>query len=110
MNAFGPEPPVTCDEVRADWLARHARDGRLPHHHSAGCSACDQTGFRGRAGLHEMLVVSRELRRLIQTGGRVEELQRAAMADGMRTLRQDGIDKVLQGITTIEEVRATSNV
>jgi len=40
----------------------------------------------------------------------VEELQRAAMADGMRTLRQDGIEKVLQGITSIEEVRATSNV
>ena len=98
------------DDVRADWLARHGRDGRLPHHHSAGCSACDQTGFLGRAGLHEMLVVSRELRRLIQTGGRVEELQRAAMADGMRTLRQDGIEKVLQGITSIEEVRATSNV
>ena len=55
-------------------------------------------------------MVSRELRRLIQTGGRVEELQRAAMADGMRTLRQDGIEKVLQGITSIEEVRATSNV
>ena len=54
--------------------------------------------------------VSRELRRLIQTGARAEELQRTAMADGMRTLRQDGIEKVLQGVTTIEEVRATSNV
>jgi type II secretory ATPase GspE/PulE/Tfp pilus assembly ATPase PilB-like protein len=57
-----------------------------------------------------MLVVSRELRRLIQTGARVEELQHSAMAGGMRTLRQDGIDKVLQGLTSIEEVRATSNV
>ena len=57
-----------------------------------------------------MLVVTREMRRLIQTGARVEELQHAAMADGMRTLRQDGIEKVLQGISSIEEVRATSNV
>jgi len=110
LHAFDADARPSEDEVRADWLARHARDGHLPHHHSAGCSACDQTGFLGRAGLHEMLVVSRELRRLIQTGGRVEELQRAAMADGMRTLRQDGIEKVLQGITSIEEVRATSNV
>ena len=60
-------------------------------------------------GLHELLVVSRELRRLIQTSARAEELQGLAMAEGMRTLRQDGIDKVLAGVTTIEEVRATSN-
>ncbi|MEY2838964.1 MAG: hypothetical protein RJB60_1263, partial [Pseudomonadota bacterium] len=50
-----------------------------------------------------------ELRRLIQTGARAEELQRQALRDGMRTLRQDGIEKVLAGITNMEEVRATSN-
>ena len=55
------------------------------------------------------MVVSRELRRLIQNGARAEELQAAAMKDGMRTLRQDGIDKVWAGLSTIEEVRATSN-
>jgi type II secretory ATPase GspE/PulE/Tfp pilus assembly ATPase PilB-like protein len=55
------------------------------------------------------MVISRELRRLVQTGARAEALQHAAMSDGMRTLRQDGIDKVLAGITTIEEVRSTSN-
>jgi type II secretory ATPase GspE/PulE/Tfp pilus assembly ATPase PilB-like protein len=56
------------------------------------------------------MVVSREIRRLIQTGARAEQLQHTALAEGMRTLRQDGIEKVLAGITTIEEVRATSNV
>ena len=66
-------------------------------------------GTRGRAGLHELMAVSRPLRRLIQTGARAEELQHQAMHDGMRTLRMDGIEKVLQGITTIDEVRATSN-
>jgi len=54
--------------------------------------------------------VSRELRHLIQTGARGDELQRIALAEGLLTLRQDGIEKVLQGITTIDEVRATSNV
>ena len=54
--------------------------------------------------------ISRDLRRLIQTGARSEELQRQAMREGMRTLRQDGIDKVLAGLTSLEEVRATSNV
>ena len=78
-------------------------------HHSPGCKHCDHTGFKGRAGVHELMVVSRELRGLIQTSARAERLQTAAMADGMRTLRQDGIEKVWAGVTTIEEVRATSN-
>jgi hypothetical protein len=54
-------------------------------------------------------VISRELRRLIQNGARAEELQQLAMKQGMRTLRQDGIEKVLAGVSTIEEVRASSN-
>ena len=56
-----------------------------------------------------LLVVSRELRHLIQTSARAEQLQQAAMMEGMRTLRQDGILKVLAGLTSIEEVRAISN-
>ena len=55
------------------------------------------------------MVVSRALRRLIQTGARAEALQETALREGMRTLRQDGIDKVLQGLTTLDEVRAATN-
>ena len=51
------------------------------------------------------MVISRELRRLVQTGARAEALQATALAEGMRTLRQDGIEKVLAGVTSIEEVR-----
>jgi type II secretory ATPase GspE/PulE/Tfp pilus assembly ATPase PilB-like protein len=76
---------------------------------AAGCEQCEGTGLRGRVALHELLSVTRESRRLIQTRARAEEIQRQAMADGMRTLRQDGIEKVLAGLTTIAEVRATSN-
>ena len=57
----------------------------------------------------ELLVVSRGVRALIQTGSRAEQIQARAIAEGMRTLRQDGIEKVLMGLTSIEEVRATSN-
>jgi type II secretory ATPase GspE/PulE/Tfp pilus assembly ATPase PilB-like protein len=110
MHAFGAEPPVTRDSVLAGWKQRNSRDGQLVLHHSGGCKECDDTGFKGRAGVHEMMVVSREIRRLIQTGARAEQLQHTALVEGMRTLRQDGIDKVLAGITTIEEVRATSNI
>ncbi len=92
-----------------DWTSRYGADGVLLHHHAPGCPHCDHSGFAGRLGLHELLVVSRELRHLIQTSARAEELQRAAMGEGMRTLRQDGILKVLAGLTAIEEVRAISN-
>ncbi|MBX3606665.1 MAG: Flp pilus assembly complex ATPase component TadA [Piscinibacter sp.] len=103
------DPAFDRARLRTDWLGRYGQGGRLMLHHCSGCEACDGTGKRGRAGLHELLVVSRELRRLIQTGARADELQRRALRDGMRTLRQDGIEKVLQGVTSLDEVRATSN-
>ena len=110
MHAFGAgEPPLARDTVLAGWMQHNSRDGRLLAHHSPGCKHCDGTGFKGRAGLHELMVVSRDVRHLVQTGARAEALQKTALAEGMRTLRQDGIDKVLAGITTIDEVRATSN-
>ena len=110
LHAFGTDhPSADRDAVMSGWMAQHSVDGRLRMHTSPGCKQCDNTGFRGRAGLHELMVISRELRRLVQTGARAEALQKTAMAEGMRTLRQDGIDKVLSGVTTIEEVRATSN-
>ncbi|MDB5819987.1 MAG: pilus assembly protein PilB [Rhizobacter sp.] len=103
------DPRFSRETVRAGWLERFAVDGRLMHFHSPGCSVCENSGQKGRAGLHELMMMSRELRHLIQTGTRAEELQGVALVQGMRTLRQDGIEKVLQGVTSIEEVRSTSN-
>ena len=102
--------PESREAVLARWASQHGKDGRLQMHTSPGCAACDQSGFKGRAGLHELMMISRELRHLIQTGARAEALQATALREGMRTLRQDGIEKVLAGTTTIDEVRATSNV
>ena len=104
-----PELRPSRESLLNDWTNRYAVDGTLLHHHAPGCPRCDNSGFGGRVGLHELLVVSREMRHLIQTSARAEELQGAAMAEGMRTLRQDGIHKVLAGLTAIEEVRAISN-
>ena len=109
LHVFLPEQRPQPDNVLADWRARHGGSGALQHFEASGCEHCEHTGRRGRAALHELLSVTRELRRLIQTGARVEELQRQGLADGMRTLRQDGIDKVLSGVTSIAEVRAMSN-
>ncbi|MGA0612978.1 ATPase, T2SS/T4P/T4SS family [Caldimonas sp. KR1-144] len=111
LSVLPPDEAATAREPqRLRWLAAHGRDGRLRRFESPGCPHCNGTGFAGRTGIHELMPISRPLRRLIQTGARAEELQRCALAEGMATLRQDGIDKVLQGLTTIDEVRATSNV
>jgi type II secretory ATPase GspE/PulE/Tfp pilus assembly ATPase PilB-like protein len=113
----GVEGAPTADEVLADWRARfgarspgdpEGSEGRLMRYQAVGCEHCSGTGFRGRAGIHELMMVGRGLRHLIQTGARADELQRFALSEGMRTLRQDGIEKVLAGITSIEEVRASS--
>jgi type II secretory ATPase GspE/PulE/Tfp pilus assembly ATPase PilB-like protein len=110
LRPFSAEQRPSRESLLADWIERFGSKGRVLLHHSPGCKQCDNTGFQGRAGIHELMVISRELRRLVQTGARADALQQVAMAEGMRTLRQDGIEKVLAGVTTIEEVRATSNV
>lgn len=110
-HAMGDAEGVPGDaEQRADWQRRYATpEGRFRIYRPVGCPRCDGTGFRGRAAIHELMTVSRAMRQLIQTGARAEELQRRALAEGMRTLRQDGLDKVLAGVTTLDEVRAVSN-
>jgi len=104
---------VQGDDLRAavlqEWQQRFAVDGHLLVHHSAGCTHCGQTGYKGRLGIHELMQVNAETRRLIQTGTSPDQLLAHALREGMRTLRQDGIEKVLCGLTSMEEVRATSN-
>jgi type II secretory ATPase GspE/PulE/Tfp pilus assembly ATPase PilB-like protein len=110
LHVWGDHPQAPTREfLLSDWTSRHAVDGRLMFWHGAGCAKCGNTGIKGRAGVHELLTVTKGVRHLIQTGGRAEQIQHLAMGEGLRTLRQDGIEKVLAGITTIEEVRATSN-
>jgi len=74
-----------------------------------GCEQCGQTGYRGRVAIHELLSTSPEVRRKIQARGRPDEIQALAMMEGLRTLRQDGIEKVLQGKTSLAEVRSGAN-
>ena len=71
---------------------------------AAGCSACSNTGYRGRLALHEVMLVSEEIERLTVARASSEELTRVAIEQGMRTLREDGLAKVLLGRTTIEEI------
>ena len=91
------------------WRNTYGHEGKLLSAHAPGCDKCGRTGFRGRLGIHELLVVSPQLRHMIQVRSRSEDLLQQALLEGMRTLRQDGIEKVLLGQTSLAEVRANSN-
>jgi type IV pilus assembly protein PilB len=69
-----------------------------------GCDTCSGTGYKGRAGLYEVMSLTPELRRLILRGASTAEMTEQAVADGMLTLRMDGIVKIKKGVTTLEEV------
>lgn len=68
-----------------------------------GCTNCNDTGYKGRIGIHELLMVTPTLRTLIAKGGSTDELREAAIKEGMITLFKDAMSKVVQGITSIEE-------
>ena len=69
-----------------------------------GCDACKQTGYRGRTGIHELLVIGDDVRQHIMRSADAATIRRVATVEGMATLREDGAAKVLAGETTIEEV------
>jgi type II secretory ATPase GspE/PulE/Tfp pilus assembly ATPase PilB-like protein len=70
-----------------------------------GCDACNNTGYRGRMGLHELLMGTDEMKKLIQTKAKMEDLRDQAVKDGMTTLKQDGIAKIFEGKTDLLQVR-----
>ncbi len=76
----------------------------IPFMKGTGCDVCSGTGYKGRAGLYEVMAMSPELRRMILRGASVSEMQEQAVAEGMLTLRMDGMKKIERGITTLEEV------
>ena len=81
----------------------HSKD--LTFYRPKGCRRCQNTGYKGRTGLHELLVGTAKMKSLIQNRARMEEIRDQAMADGMTTLMQDGIRKVFLGQTDLTQVR-----
>ncbi len=90
----------------ADWDNQYTQNKKYTLYKPKGCKACNQTGYRGRVGLYELMQVSPSLRHLIQKRANVTEITQEALANGMRTLKQDGIAKILEGATDIAQVRA----
>ncbi|CAG9932237.1 GspE/PulE family protein [Candidatus Nitrotoga arctica] len=90
----------------AEWVKLFADEmGRFTLYEPVGCEYCSGTGYRGRVGLHELMVGTDLIKKNIQEHARVAEMFANALNDGMRTLKQDGIEKVLSGITDMHQVR-----
>jgi type IV pilus assembly protein PilB len=69
-----------------------------------GCEACNGTGYKGRIAIYEVMALSPELRDTVLSGGSALEIKRGAIQQGMRTLRMSGLEKLKEGITTVQEV------
>jgi type II secretory ATPase GspE/PulE/Tfp pilus assembly ATPase PilB-like protein len=87
------------------WGETYGRDGQLHFYRAVGCDKCNKTGYKGRVGLHELLVAEDPIKKLIQERARVAELFAEAVESGMRTLKMDGMEKVMMGLTDIKMVR-----
>jgi type IV pilus assembly protein PilB len=97
--------PATYTEVELVSLGTDLERMRaIPFMKGTGCETCSGTGYKGRAGLYEVMALTPELRRLILRGASVAEMQDQAVIDGMLTLRMDGLKKIERGVTTLEEV------
>jgi type II secretory ATPase GspE/PulE/Tfp pilus assembly ATPase PilB-like protein len=84
-----------------------AADG-MAFYRKRGCPRCGQTGYKGRIGIFQLLTMSEQLETLAVTKASREEIERAAMEEGMRTLWDDGLAKVASGLTSIEELTRVS--
>jgi type II secretory ATPase GspE/PulE/Tfp pilus assembly ATPase PilB-like protein len=104
---FKKDTKSAYESVYRDLAKSYGSDkGQFTLYRAKGCDACSNTGYKGRVGLHELLIASDTIKKLIQEHARVAEILAVCLEEGMRTLKMDGIEKVLQGITDMPQVRA----
>lgn len=87
------------------WQTELGENAHLFGRRGLGCEACHGTGYKGRMGIHELLVMSKDMSHLLIAGASSSDIFKLAVKEGMKTLRQDAIEKVLQGITDLAEIR-----
>ncbi len=106
-SRFKADPKGSMEAVYKDWVKTYGNDkGQLTFYKPVGCDKCGNTGFKGRCGLHELLIATDKLKKLVQEHARVADMLAQCLEDGMRTLKQDGMEKCLMGVTHMKEVRA----
>jgi type II secretory ATPase GspE/PulE/Tfp pilus assembly ATPase PilB-like protein len=106
-EAWRKDPKAAYEGIYREWAKTFGNEqGQITLYSPVGCETCSGTGYKGRVGLHELLLGSDQVKKLIQEHARVADILAVALNEGMRTLKQDGIEKVMQGITDIHQVRA----
>lgn len=105
-KAYTPAPEMVADinQVLGKLWSGSAGSGQVQLFKGAGCSECANTGYLGRVGIFEVLPISEKVGRLVLERAPTSEIEAAAVADGMITMKQDGYSKVVEGVTTIEEI------
>ncbi|HEY5665771.1 MAG TPA: GspE/PulE family protein [Gammaproteobacteria bacterium] len=104
---LGDHGPDAEGQIAA-WRETYGKDGRVTLYQPRGCTRCAGTGYKGRIGLFELLPASDEVKRMIIEAAPAADLFELALEQGMTTLKQDGIDKILQGVTDLSQVLAVS--
>jgi type II secretory ATPase GspE/PulE/Tfp pilus assembly ATPase PilB-like protein len=104
-TSYRENPESAKEALQKQWLRTYGKNGRFTLYRPKGCDACGNTGYKGRVGLFELMVCNDDIKHLIQERGRVSQVLAQAMENGMRTLKQDGMEKVLQGLTDMKQVR-----
>lgn len=106
-EAWKRDSDAVMGKIYDDWVRTHANEkGEFTLYRQVGCPECSGTGYSGRLGIFELLEGTDAVKKNIQERARVSELFATALSEGMRTLKQDGIEKVLQGITDMQQVRS----
>ncbi len=101
------DPKAEREKLLAGWIKEFGNDkGEIVFQGPVGCDTCNGTGYKGRVGLHELLIGTDEIKKNIQEHARVAEMFATALEQGMRTLKQDGMEKVLLGVTDMVAVRS----
>jgi type II secretory ATPase GspE/PulE/Tfp pilus assembly ATPase PilB-like protein len=100
------DPSGEAKKLYDYWLKEYGKDGKLSFMRSKGCDACGGGGYKGRVGLHELMVASDPVKKLIQEKARVSDIFVMSVAEGMSTLKMDGMEKVMMGLTDMKQVRA----
>jgi len=101
------ETELDKDTVLRRWRQQYSKnDGVIALYKADGCDLCNDSGYKGRLGIHEVLIATAAVKKKIHARASVPDILQVAVSEGMLTLRQDGIEKIFQGQTDWEQIRA----
>ena len=102
------DPQGEAKKLYDYWLKEYGKDGKLTFYRAKGCEICGNSGYKGRVGLHELMVASDAVKKQVQERARVADIFVKSVEEGMSTLKMDGMEKVMMGVTDMKQVRAVA--